>query len=84
MDDIDFRSKVTRDEFEDMTSDLSARVGRVVEDALKSSEMTMVRQPPTIHDRSRRRRIKVCIAVKSMNMKTVYYFKICLQKKKDV
>lgn len=43
LDDQDFRAKVTRDEFETMCADLFERIGKTVADALKTSEMTMVR-----------------------------------------
>ena len=42
LDDQDFKAKVTREEFESMCSDLFERIGKVVQDALKTSEMTMV------------------------------------------
>ena len=42
MDDVDFKAKVTRDEFENMCSDLFDRVKATVEDAMKFSEITNV------------------------------------------
>lgn len=42
MDDEDFRFKVTREELEDLCQDLFSRIGKVVQDALTSSEMSMV------------------------------------------
>ena len=42
LDDMDFRAHVTRDELETMCSDLFDKIGDVVKDALKSSEVTMV------------------------------------------
>ena len=43
LDDEDFKAKVTRAELEEMCVDIFDRIGAVVEDALKSSEVTMVR-----------------------------------------
>ena len=42
MDDIDFKAKVTRAEFEKLCSDLFERVPRPVQDALTSAEMKLV------------------------------------------
>jgi len=42
MDDVDFKAKVTREEFENMCSDLFDRVKATVEDAIKFSEITNV------------------------------------------
>lgn len=42
MDDIDFKAKVTRAEFEDLCADLFERVPLPVKDALSAAEMTMV------------------------------------------
>lgn len=42
MDDIDFKAKVTRAEFEDLCADLFERVPQPVKDALSAAEMTMV------------------------------------------
>lgn len=42
MDDIDFKAKVTRAEFEDLCADLFERVPQPVKDALSTAEMTMV------------------------------------------
>lgn len=42
MDDIDFKAKVTRAEFEDLCADLFERVPQPVKDALTAAEMTMV------------------------------------------
>lgn len=42
LDDEDFRFKVTREELEDLCQDLFSRIGKVVQDALTSSEMSMV------------------------------------------
>lgn len=42
MDDIDFKSKVTRAEFENLCGDLFERVPQPVKDALSTAEMTMV------------------------------------------
>ena len=39
----DFAAKVSRDEYLDLVKDLLARVTKPVEDALKASEITMVR-----------------------------------------
>ncbi|TNM84621.1 hypothetical protein fugu_008799 [Takifugu bimaculatus] len=41
MDDIDFKSKVTRAEFENLCADLFERVPQPVKDALSAAEMTM-------------------------------------------
>ncbi|CAL9686034.1 unnamed protein product [Knipowitschia caucasica] len=41
MDDIDFKAKVTRAEFEELCADLFERVSKPVQDALMSAEMTM-------------------------------------------
>lgn len=42
MDDIDFKAKVTRAEFENLCADLFERVPQPVKDALSTAEMTMV------------------------------------------
>lgn len=42
MDDIDFKSKVTRAEFEALCADLFERVPGPVQEALAAAEMTMV------------------------------------------
>ena len=42
MDDIDFKAKVSRAEFEELCADLFERVAHPVQDALASAEMTMV------------------------------------------
>lgn len=42
MDDIDFKAKVSRQEFEDLCSDLFQRVPGPVQQALSSAEMNMV------------------------------------------
>ena len=42
MEDIDFRAKVTREELEEANIDLFKGVQVVVEDALTSSEVTLV------------------------------------------
>lgn len=42
MDDIDFKAKVTRAEFEELCADLFERVPRPVQEALAAAEMTMV------------------------------------------
>lgn len=42
MDDIDFKAKVTRAEFEQLCADLFERVPQPVKDALAAAEMTMV------------------------------------------
>ena len=44
LDDEDFRAKVTREEFEEMCKDLFNRVAKPVEDALSSSQVTLVGQ----------------------------------------
>ena len=44
MDDIDFKSKVTRVEFEALCTDLFERVPHTVQDALSSAEMSLVSQ----------------------------------------
>ena len=44
MDDIDFKSKVTRVEFEALCTDLFERVHHTVQDALSSAEMSLVSQ----------------------------------------
>lgn len=50
MDDIDFKAKVSRQEFEDLCSDLFQRVPGPVQQALSSAEMNMV---------GRRKRVEV-------------------------
>lgn len=45
MDDIDFKAKVTRAEFEELCADLFERVPRPVQDALAVAEMSMVSIP---------------------------------------
>lgn len=42
LDDIDFKAKVSRQEFEDLCSDLFKRVPGPVQQALSSAEMNMV------------------------------------------
>lgn len=42
MDDIDFKAKVTRTEFEELCQDLFDRVPGPVQDALSSAEMSLV------------------------------------------
>lgn len=42
MDDVDFKVKVTREQLETMCEDIFEKIGAVVEEALRSSEMTMV------------------------------------------
>lgn len=42
MDDIDFKAKVSRAEFEDLCADLFERVPQPVKDALSTAEMAMV------------------------------------------
>lgn len=42
MDDIDFKAKVTRAEFEELCTDLFERVPRPVQDALTAAEMKLV------------------------------------------
>ena len=42
LDDIDFSAKVTRAELDEMCKDIYERIGAVVQEALKSSEVTMV------------------------------------------
>lgn len=43
MEDIDFRVKVTRQEFEDLCQDLFERIGDVIKGAMDSSEVIWVR-----------------------------------------
>lgn len=43
MDDVDFKAKVTRVEFEELCADLFERVPRPVQQALQSAEMNLVR-----------------------------------------
>ncbi len=43
MDDIDFKAKVTRSEFEDLCEDLFDRVPGPVKEALAAAEMNVVR-----------------------------------------
>lgn len=49
MDDLDFKAKVTRAEFEELCADLFERVPRPVQDALAAAEMSMVSAPPPPH-----------------------------------
>lgn len=42
MDDIDFKAKVTRSEFEELCADLFERVPGPVQDALTTAEMKLV------------------------------------------
>ena len=44
MDDVDFKAKVTRAEFEELCADLFERVPGPVQQALQSAEMKLVRQ----------------------------------------
>jgi len=46
IDEEDFRAKVTREEFEELCSDLLDRAAQPMLDAMKSSELTMVRSSP--------------------------------------
>lgn len=43
MDDIDFKAKVTRTEFEELCADLFERVPGPVQEALTTAEMKLVR-----------------------------------------
>ena len=43
MDDVDFKAKVTRAEFEELCADLFERVPGPVQQALQSAEMKLVR-----------------------------------------
>lgn len=43
MDDVDFKAKVTRAEFEELCADLFDRVPGPVQQALQSAEMSLVR-----------------------------------------
>ena len=43
MDDVDFKTRVTREEFENLCTDLFDRVKATIEDAIKFSEITHVR-----------------------------------------
>lgn len=45
MDDIDFKAKVTRVDFEELCQDLFDRVPGPVQDALTSAEMSLVSAP---------------------------------------
>lgn len=45
MDDIDFKAKVTRAEFEELCADLFERVPGPVQDAMAAAEMNMVGSP---------------------------------------
>lgn len=45
MDDIDFKAKVTRTEFEELCADLFERVPHPVQEALTAAEMTLVSIP---------------------------------------
>lgn len=60
MDDIDFKAKVTRAEFEDLCADLFERVPQPVKDALSTAEMTMVSPVNSQLGRSRLSFICVC------------------------
>ena len=42
MDDVDFKARVTREEFEKMCADLFDRVKKPIEDAIKTSEIIHV------------------------------------------
>ena len=42
MDDVDFKAKVTREEFELMCADLFDRIKKTIDDALKTSEVLQV------------------------------------------
>ena len=43
LEDIDFKAKVSREEFEEMNKDLFDRVTKPIEDALHTSQVTLVR-----------------------------------------
>lgn len=49
MDDIDFKAKVTRTEFEDLCADLFERVPHPVHEALTAAEMKLVSICKTQH-----------------------------------
>jgi len=49
LEDVDFSSKVTREELETMCADLFDRVGEPVNQALISADMTMVMGLCTVH-----------------------------------
>lgn len=42
LEEIDFRTKVTREELEDLSKDLFEKVTKPIEEALKISQITMV------------------------------------------
>ena len=44
LEDVDFRTKVTREKFEELCSDMFERVSGPVEQALEAAGMTMVRR----------------------------------------
>ncbi len=46
LEDVDFRTKVTREEFEELCSDLFDRVGKPVSQALEAADMTMASSVP--------------------------------------
>lgn len=52
LDDEDFRTKVTREEFENLGQDLFDRIEKVIKDALASSEMTMVQLTYSYKDKT--------------------------------
>ena len=57
MDDVDFKAKVTRAEFEELCADLFERVPGPVQQALQSAEMKLVRGSSKIGRASCRERV---------------------------
>ena len=49
LEDVDFRTKVSRDDFEELCSDLFDRVGDPVRQALQATEITMVSNYSVVH-----------------------------------
>ena len=48
MDDVDFKTKITRAELESMCADVFERVGKVVEQALAAADMSLGEIPQVI------------------------------------
>lgn len=66
MDDIDFKAKVTRTEFEDLCADLFERVPHPVQEALTTAEMKLVsilQRRPSRTELVFREKVKVAVCL---------------------
>lgn len=74
MDDIDFKAKVTRAEFEELCADLFERVPRPVQDALTAAEMKMVSMLMTRREQVLTSAVmRTCICIKNGGFMLSYH-----------